>query len=305
MARRLGVGVDPETQVGACLGTKEFVGGLPHLLHRRDPGRDTVLYPAISYPTYEMGATLGALRAIPVPLDSNWHLDFDAIAPQDARRALVLWVNEPGNPSASAADDAYFSRAAHWGREHGVVIASDECYVEFAPHRATILSTGPEGVLSVHSLSKRSNMAGMRAGFYAGDPDLVHYLIAARQHWGFMAPTPVQAAAVAALGDDEHVAEQRARYEERRTLMMDALAPLGFVHDGGPTAFYLWLRSEHGVDDGWELAARFAHAGILVSPGDLYGAAGADHVRLALVQPTDRLRFAADRMTEIFSEEQL
>jgi succinyldiaminopimelate transaminase len=305
LERTLDVRVDPATQLGVCLGTKEFVGGLPHLLHRRDPSRDTVLYPAISYPTYEMGARLAGLRAVPVALDADWHVDVTSIDPDDARRALVLWINEPGNPSASAADDTYLAEVARWGRDRGVIVASDECYVEFAPHRATILRRGTEGVLAVHSLSKRSNLAGMRCGFYAGDGDLVHYLIESRKHWGFMAPTPVQAAAIAALGDDEHVSEQRARYDERRQLMIDALAPLGYLHDGGPTAFYLWLRHEHGVDDGWELAARFAHAGILVSPGDLYGPAGADHVRLALVQPTERLRFAADRMAEILSKEQV
>lgn len=300
MQRVLGVDHDPAA-IGVCLGTKELVGGLPHLLHRRDPSRDTVLYPAISYPTYEMGATLAGLRAVPVPLDADWHLDVDAIDPADAARALVLWVNEPGNPSSSAVDDAWFERVAAWGRAHGVLVASDECYVEFAPEPATILRTGTEGVLAVHSLSKRSNLAGMRCGFYAGDAAIVHYLVESRKHWGFMAPVPVQAAAVAALGDDAHVAVQRARYAERRALLLDALADLGFVHDGGPTSFYLWLRSADLPDDGWELAARFAHAGLLVSPGDLYGPGGADHVRVALVQPTDRLELAAQRCAELMA----
>ncbi len=298
MARRLAVEV-PSSQIGVCLGTKEFVGGLPHLLHRRDPRRDTVLFPAIAYPTYEMGATLAGLRAVPVPLDVDWHLDVDAIEPSDARRALVLWINEPGNPSASAADDAYLGKVAAWGREHGVVVASDECYVEFAPRACSILSHGTDGVLAVHSLSKRSNLAGMRCGFYAGDAQIVNYLVESRKHWGFMAPWPVQAAAVAALGDDEHVAEQRDRYAQRRSLVQAAMEALGYVHDGGPTDFYLWLRSAEGVDDGWEMAARFAHAGLLVSPGDLYGPAGADHVRLALVQPTDRLRMAVERCHDL------
>jgi len=296
--RRLGVGI-PAESIGICIGTKELVGGLPHLLHRRDPSRDTVLYPAIAYPTYAMGATLAGLRAVPVPLDAEWHLDVDAIDPADARRGLVLWMNEPGNPSASAADGAHLMKVADWGRAHGVVVASDECYVEFAPRAATILAAGSEGSLAVHSLSKRSNLAGMRCGFYAGDAALVKYLIEARKHWGFMAPTPVQAAAVAALGDDAHVDDQRARYEERRALVLGALDPLGLVHDGGPTPFYLWLREASGTGDGWELAARLARGGLLVSPGDLYGQAGAGHVRLALVQPTDRLRFAMERLADM------
>ncbi len=218
IGRRFGVDVEP-AHVGACVGTKELVASLPHLLRLRNPGRDTVLYPAIAYPSYEMGAVLGGCRAVPVPLDAQWHLDLDAISDADAARALVLWINEPGNPSASTTDDAYFARVAAWARERGVVVASDECYAEFAPRPATILSSGLDGVLAMHSVSKRSNLAGMRVGFYAGDPDLVTYLVETRKHAGLMAPTMVQAAATAALGDDAHVDVQRARYVERRELL--------------------------------------------------------------------------------------
>ena len=187
-------------------------------------------------------------------------------------------------------------------RARGIVVASDECYTEFAPTPATILATGTHGVLAMHSLSKRSNLAGMRVGFYAGDPDLVSYLVETRKHAGLMAPVPMQAAAVAALGDDEHVAVQRARYEERRALAIDALSPLGLVHDGGPCLFYLWLRREGVADDGWEIAAQLAHAaGLLVAPGDLYGPSGADHVRLALVQPRERFELAFSRLADASS----
>jgi succinyldiaminopimelate transaminase len=296
ITRRFGVSIDAAA-VGACIGTKEFVASLPHLLHLRDPRRDTVLYPAIAYPTYEMGATLARLRAVAVPVDEQWHLDLDAIDDADSERALLLWLNEPGNPASQAADDMYLARAASWARAHDVVIASDECYAEFAPRPATILTAAVDGVLAVHSVSKRSNLAGMRVGFYAGDPDLVTYLVETRKHAGFMAPTAVQAAAAAALGDDAHVDEQRARYAERRELVRAALADHDLVHDGGDALFYLWLRAAETADDGWEIAARLAHgAGMLVSPGDLYGAAGADHVRLALVQPRDRLELALDRL---------
>jgi succinyldiaminopimelate transaminase len=294
--RRFGVAVDG-AHVGACVGTKELVAWLPHLLRLRNPQRDTVLYPAIAYPSYEMGAVLAGCRAVAVPLDSDWHLDLDGVAEADADRALLLWVNEPGNPSSSAADAAHLASVAEWARARGIVVASDECYAEFAPQPATILASGTHGVLAMHSLSKRSNLAGMRVGFYAGDPDLVSYLVETRKHAGLMAPVAMQAAAAAALADDAHVAVQRARYEDRRALALDALAPLGLVHDGGPCTFYLWLRSIDGADDGWEIAAQLAQtAGLLVAPGDLYGAAGADHVRLALVQPRDRLELAFDRL---------
>jgi succinyldiaminopimelate transaminase len=296
ISRRLGVDVAP-TGVAACIGTKEMVVSLPHFLSLQRPDRDTVLSPAVAYPSYDMGATLARLRGVPVPLDDDWHLDLDAISAADAERALILWINEPGNPSSSVADRAYLERVAEWGRAHGVVVASDECYAEFAPEPATILAAGFEGVLAVHSLSKRSNLAGMRVGFFAGDPALVHYLVETRKHAGFMVPTPAQAAAVAALSDDAHVEVQRARYADRRALVTDRLASVGLRHQGGPMLFYLWLRDDAGAD-GWAIADRLARAGLLVSPGDLYGDAGAPYARLALVQPRARLEPVLDRLVK-------
>lgn len=296
IARRFGVEISPE-QVLAVIGTKEFVASLPRVLHLRDPARDTVLYPAISYPTYAMGAELAGLRAVPVPLDADWHLDLSRISAADAARALVLWTNEPGNPTAAVAAPGAIAATVEWARARGIVVAADECYAEFSGGEAvTALASGAAGVLAVHSLSKRSNMAGFRTGFVAGDPDLVRYLGEVRKHAGLMTAAPIQAAAVAALGDDVHVATQRARYTERRELMLAGLAAHGLVHDGGPAPFYLWLRSVDQVDDGWELAARLAESGTLVAPGSLYGPAGADHVRLALTQPTERLQLALDRL---------
>jgi succinyldiaminopimelate transaminase len=301
IGRRFGVAVE-SSHVGACVGTKELVASLPHLLRLRTPQRDTVLYPAVAYPTYEMGAILAGCRAVPVALDSQWHLDLASVSPQDAERALVLWVNEPGNPTSSVATRDQLVATAAWARERGIVVAGDECYAEFAPEPATILAGGLDGVLAMHSLSKRSNLAGMRVGFYAGDVELVSYLVETRKHAGLMAPIPMQAAAVAALGDDDHVEVQRGRYAERRAFALDALAPLGLVHDGGPCTFYLWLRHDEGADDGWEIAARLAQtAGLLVAPGDLYGPVGADHVRVALVQPRERFELAFDRLAHATS----
>ncbi len=262
--RFLGVHLDAE-QVAACIGTKELVAGMPQWLRLRTPDRDTVLYPAISYPTYEMGATLAGCRAVAVPVRDDWTIDLDAIDPADAERALCLWVNTPGNP-AGGLDD--LGAAAAWGRERGVPVLSDECYVAFTwdgPPR-TILHHGTEGVLAVHSLSKRSNLAGARAGFYAGDADLVAYLREVRKHAGFMVPAPVQAAAVAALGDEAHVDAQRERYRSRLEALRDALADtldLDVSLPGG--GFYLWVPAPGG--DAWALTERLAvEGGAIVSP---------------------------------------
>ncbi|MHB1928623.1 MAG: aminotransferase class I/II-fold pyridoxal phosphate-dependent enzyme, partial [Acidimicrobiales bacterium] len=150
LGETFGIGVDPEA-VGVCVGTKELVATTPQWMHLRRPDRDTVLYPAVSYPTYAMGAELAGLRAVPVPLDERWRLDLSAVDPADEARALMLWVNSPGNP-AGGLDD--LAAAAAWGRERRIPVFSDECYVELTwdgPPR-TILSTGMDGVVAVHSL---------------------------------------------------------------------------------------------------------------------------------------------------------
>jgi succinyldiaminopimelate transaminase len=304
--RRFAVTVPP-ADVIACVGTKEVVASLPRLLSLRDPARDTVLYPAVSYPTYEMGARLAGLRAVPVPVDRDWRLDFSKVSHDDARRALLLWLNEPTNPTGTSMTSDRVRGAIEWARGHGAIVASDECYAEFTYDDAgepappvTALAAGTDGVLAVHSLSKRSNMAGLRAGFVTGDGDLVRYLGEVRKHAGLIVPTPVQAAAAAALGDDEHVREQRARYARRRKLAIDGLRGWGLAHDGGPSTFYLWLCGAavgpHAGCDGWELARRLAEAGTLVMPGDTYGPAGVDHVRLSLTVTDDRLALALDRL---------
>ena len=291
--RRFGVDVDPGA-VAACVGTKEFVGTLPQWMKLRVPDRDTVLYPAVSYPTYEMGAILAGLRAVPVPVRDDWSLDLDAVDDADARRALLLWINTPGNPAGQLDD---LGAAAEWGRARRIPVFSDECYVEFTWDGAgrTILEHGLDGVVAVHSLSKRSNLAGLRAGFYAGDPDLVRYLSEVRKHVGMLVPGPVQAAATAALEDDDHVAEQRARYRERLERFRKILGVLGVDAPLPGGGFYLWAPAPDG--DAWAFTERMAaDAGALISPGEFYGPAGASHVRVALVQPIERIELVATRL---------
>ncbi len=294
LARRFGVDTS-EVAIAGCVGTKELVASVPHYLKLRDPSRDTVLYPAISYPTYAMGAALAGCRAIAVPVDAQWCLNLDAVDPSDAARALCLWVNTPGNPAGGLEDLAAITQ---WGRDHRVPVFSDECYIEFtwgADAGASILHHGAQGVMAVHSLSKRSNMAGIRAGFYAGDPELVGYLSEVRKHAGMMIPGPAQAAAVAAFNDDTHVDAQRAVYTSRlnrlRSLLM-AYDPQVALPGGG---LYLWVASPDG--NGWTLARRVAEEmGALVSPGEFYGPAGAGHVRVAAVAPDAQIDLLEQRM---------
>jgi succinyldiaminopimelate transaminase len=294
--RRLGVQLDPSA-VAATIGSKELVAGVPHWLRLRTPDRDTVLYPEVSYPSYAMGATLAGCRPVAVPVDDRWRIDLGAIDPDDAARALCLWVNTPGNP-AGGLDD--LDATAAWGRAHGVPVLSDECYIEFTwdGPRRTVLSAGTDGVVAVHSLSKRSNLAGARVGFYAGDAELVHYLSEVRKHAGLMVPGPVQAAAVAALDDDAHVEVQRNRYRDRLERMAAILGGLGLDAALPGGGFYLWLPAPGG--DAWRLAQRLAdQLGIVTSPGEFYGPAASDHVRIAVVQPDQAFDLVAERAASL------
>ncbi len=287
ISRRLGATVDADTEVAACVGTKEFVASIPQYLKLRTPAKDTVLYPAISYPTYEMGATLAGLRAVP-------YRSLGEIAEDDAARALCVWVNSPNNPTGEVSD---LAEAASWGRERQVLVLSDECYAEFSYSQAptTILRTGTEGVLAVHSLSKRDNFAGARIGFYAGDAELVHYLREVRKHAGLMPPGPIQHAATVALADDEHVELQRERYWRRMLRLCQVLAAVGLKATMPDGAFYLWLEAPDG--DAWAATRMLAErTGIVASPGEFYGTASTGYLRLAAVAPDDRIELAAQRV---------
>jgi aspartate/methionine/tyrosine aminotransferase len=141
-------------------------------------------------------------------------------------------------------------------------------------------------------------MAGVRAGFFAGDAELVAYLRGVRQHAGLMVPGPVQAAAAVALADDDHVAAQRRRYHERLSFLAGQLAGLGYPTPLPQGGFYLWVKVPSRWPDEWAMTEHFARAGgLLVSPGELYGEAGRGYVRIAVVQPMVRLRLAVERLS--------
>jgi succinyldiaminopimelate transaminase len=298
LAARFGVDL-PAAAVALCVGTKELVASVPAMLALRSPGRDTVLYPAVAYPTYEVGAMLAGLRGAPVPVDSDGRLRLEAVAASDLERALLLWSNSPANPTGGLDD---LEAVASWGRDHGVLVFSDECYAEFTwdgPPRS-ILQSGLRNVVAVHSLSKRSNMAGARVGFYAGDESIVSYLRELRKHAGLMVAGPVQAAAAAALADGDQVETQRSRYLERLLRAREIMRAVGSEAELPRGGFYLWAPVPDSFarpEGDWSWAAWLAeHAGLVVSPGSLYGPGGAGFVRVAMVAPLERLDLVAKRL---------
>jgi len=290
MSRRLGVDCPPD-QVLPTIGSKELVALLPFLLAAR--GR--VLVPALAYPTYGVGARLAGCESVPVPL-ADGLLDLDALDSL-ADGAALLWANYPANPHGRVAPPDHVEALVGWARRRGVLLVSDECYAELAWDApfTSMLAHGTDGVLAVHSLSKRSNAAGLRAGFVAGDGDVVARLLAVRRHAGFLVPAPVQAAMVAALGDDEHVEEQRARYRARRDMLRPALEKAGLVVEHSQGGLYLWA-CHPAYDDCWALVDALARRGIVVAPGEFYGRDGARHVRVALTATDERVAAAARRL---------
>lgn len=310
-ARRRGVpDVNPDA-VLPTVGSKELVAWLPTLLGA-GPG-DVVAFPAVAYPTYDVGARLAG--ASPQPVHS-----LTGLGPMTrVTTPKLLWVNSPSNPTGQVQGFEHLAKVVRWARHHGVIVASDECYAELDWRAADLaVGAGPpspgavpsildprvcegshEGLLAIYSLSKQSNMAGYRAAFVAGDPALVGRLLEIRKHAGMMMPWPVQQAMVAALTDDAHAELQKARYGIRRGRLMKALRGAGYRIDHSEAGLYLWTTRD-GADPGadWTMVAELADLGILVAPGSFYGRAGGRHVRISLTATDERIDAAVRRLAD-------
>ncbi|HKD89764.1 MAG TPA: succinyldiaminopimelate transaminase [Streptosporangiaceae bacterium] len=291
LARRHGVSVDPAA-VLPVIGTKEFIASLPTLLGC-GPG-DIVAYPALAYPTYDVGARLAGARPVRVA----------GVVSLGPERASLLWLNSPANPTGQVLPPEHLRKVVSWARERGTVVASDECYLELGWEATPLSVLHPEacggshqGLLAVHSLSKRSNLAGYRAGFVTGDPALVGELLEIRKHAGLMVPAPVQAAMAAALADDAHADAQRVRYAARRSKLRPALQAAGWAIEESAAGLYLW--ATHPELDCRASVERLAKAGILVAPGEIYGPGGARHIRVALTATDERIDAAVGRLAQL------
>jgi succinyldiaminopimelate transaminase len=328
-ARRRGVpDVNPDG-VLPTVGSKELVAWLPTLLGI-GPG-DVVGFPAVAYPTYDIGARIAG--ASPQPVHS-----LTGLGPMTSTTTpKLLWVNSPSNPTGQVLGAEHLAKVVRWARHHGVVVASDECYAEL-DWRADDMAAGTglptpgsvpsildprvcggshEGLLAIYSLSKQSNMAGYRAAFVAGDTALVGRLLEIRKHAGMMVPWPVQQAMLAALADDIHVELQKGRYGIRRRRLISALQRAGYRIDYSDAGLYLWTTGDEGEGVGepdvgsgsgresadWSLVAEMADLGILVAPGSFYGPAGAGHVRIALTATDERIDAAVQRLAHRVSQQ--
>ena len=265
------------------IGSKEFVAWLPTFIEAQ-----SVLYPDVAYPTYLVGSLLAEATATPVSLDATgW--------PQ----ADMAWVNSPSNPTGRVHSEAEFKAAIDWSRKNKSVVVSDECYLEFGDSvkPTSILNyTGGDNtnILAVHSLSKRSSMAGYRAAFIVGDPALIARILEVRKHAGMMVPLPVQVAMVAALSNEEHVVQQRARYNARRATLAPALRAAGFTIENSEAGLYIWATRNENC---WDSVSWLAELGIIATPGVFYGDLGASHIRIAMTATDAQISEAAARIS--------
>jgi succinyldiaminopimelate transaminase len=276
------LGATGDFDVLPIIGSKELVAWLPTYLESK-----SVLIPEIAYPTYHVGAVLAGADSVPVAIDAqSWPV------------ADLAWLNSPSNPTGRVHSVEEVNRCIQWSRQNKSVLISDECYLEFDQnaHSVSVLSqTGGDNtnILAVHSLSKRSSMAGYRAAFLVGDSALIARIREIRKHGGMMVPLPVQKAMTVALADDEHVAQQRARYNARKDAMRPALASAGFTVEFSESGLYLWCTRN---EDAWTSVAWLAERGILATPGSFYGEQGKNHISIAMTASDAHIADAVQRL---------
>ncbi len=288
LARRFGVtGLDADA-VLPVIGSKELIASLPGPLGLGSD--DLVVLPELAYPTYEVGARLAGARTLAT----------DALTTVGPERVSLVWINSPSNPTGRVLPVEHLRKVVAWCRERGALLVSDECYLECAWETTPVSVLHPDvsdgdhtGILAVQSLSKRSNLAGYRCGFVAGDRDVVAELLAVRKNLGLQMPGPQQRAMQAALDDDAHVAEQHERYRQRRDVLRTAFVGAGFRVDHSEASLYLWTTRDEPC---WDTVGRLAERGVLVAPGEFYGGAGSRHVRVAFTATDERVAEAARRL---------
>jgi succinyldiaminopimelate transaminase len=293
--RRRGVTGLSSDDVMPTVGSKELVAWLPLLLGLGEG--DVVVRPRVAYPTYDIGARLAGATAVAAE-------ELSELDPETRSQVKLVWLNSPGNPTGAVLGASALKARVDAARELGAVVASDECYAElgWGEWEAGVPSVlAPEvsggdlnGLLSVYSLSKQSNLAGYRAAFIAGAPDLMAELVNSRKHAGMIVPAPVQAAMIAALGDNERVQAQKDLYRARREALLPALLAAGFTITDSEAGLYLWCGRGEGT---WESIAWFAERGIVAGPGVFYGTEGEGRVRVALTASDERIAEAVKRLS--------
>lgn len=304
--RRFGVELDPEREILPLLGSKE---GIAHLaLACLDPG-ECALVPEPSYPVYGMGTLLAGAETCFMPLlpENGFLPDFDSIADRTAKRAKILWINYPNNPTGAVAGKDFFKEALGFAEEHDILLAHDNAYSEitydgFIAPSVLEISGAMERAVEFHSLSKTFNMTGWRVGFVCGNQRIVEALGTIKTNIDSGIFNPIQISGITALEEEGKTVERmREIYRSRRDLMVGELRGLGWRVDPPRGSIYIWMPVPGGYDSVGFSSEVLEKAGVFFTPGNAYGPSGEGFVRISLTVPEERIREAAQRLGEVFN----
>jgi len=300
MQRRHGVTVNPDTEVVSLIGSKEGVANMAVAFV--DPG-DIVLVPDPGYPVYHIGTQFngGETYRMPLRRENAFLPDLRSIPDEVARRAKLLWLNYPNNPTASVAPRAFFEEAIRFCERHNVILCHDNAYAEIyfgdRPQSILELPGARDVAIEFHSLSKTFNMTGWRVGFATGNAELIAGLGKVKTNVDSGIFQAVQEAGIAALESDPSIVEGlRAMYRERRDVLVAGLADVGLPCDPPAGTFYVWVPVPRGTTSSALAMRCINEAGVVVTPGNGFGASGEGYIRLTLCSPVERLREAVERL---------
>ncbi len=306
--RRFGVDLDPDAAILPTLGSKEVVFSLPQAVLDPAEGKDLVLVTSPGYPIPERGARYAGGRVLHLPLteERGFLPDLDALDDATWGHASILWLNYPNNPTGAIAPLGFLRDAADRCRAHDVLLASDEAYSELwfeGEPPASALQVGDLScVLVLNTLSKRSSMTGYRSGFAAGDSDLIAAFRQLRPSVGVTPQEVVQRASIVAWNDDDHVADNRARYAAKRDVFLRLFARHGIHVAGSVAGLYLWVRlPDARSSEAWALEL-LERTGVVVAPGAFFGPDGEGYVRMAMVPTLAECEEAAGLLDAALAE---
>lgn len=300
-SKRFGVTLDPVTEVLSLIGSKEGIGHIP--LAFVDPG-DVVLVPDPGYPVYQAGTIFagGVPHFMPLTREGGFLPDLRAIPAEALKKARILFLNYPNNPTAALAPRAFFAEAVAFARKHRLILCHDAAYSEVAfdgdlPDSLLAVEGAKEVAIEYHSLSKTYNMTGWRIGFAAGSPEILAGLGRIKTNLDSGVFQAVQEAAIAALrGPQDCVEAMRAIYKERRDALVDGLSALGFAVDRPKATFYVWIGVPKGHTSASFASALLSEVGIVMTPGTGFGRHGEGYIRAALTVDVSRVKEAVDRI---------
>jgi LL-diaminopimelate aminotransferase len=297
---RFGVKLDPEKEVLALIGSKEGIAHLP--LAFINPG-DVALVPTPGYPVYHTSTFFAGGEAYYMPLyrENGFLPDLAAISEEATKRARVMFINYPNNPTAAVADIRFFEKVVEFARKHKILVCHDAAYSEvaydgFEPPSFMQAEGAKEVGMEFHSLSKTYNMTGWRVGFAVGNKEAIDGLGAIKSNIDSGVFQAIQLAAIKALRRDQScVAEMTRVYQQRRDLMIKGLREAGFDLETPKASFYLWIRVPRGYTS-TQLATTLLEKGVVVTPGNGFGEPGEGYFRIALTQRKERLEEALGRI---------